>query len=247
MTATGTDESIRAIALRLARPSSFWSETDEEKGMALACMLVDTLNAKATELCRQKVELPIAYSYQSDATSFLTNVVVMGSSDDGPGLRRDGRELSNFLIERGHIQLMMGLGAVKSAIIIRPPRFLKYGEGISACVSAYQEFFPSLRQFRRGIVINHKSFDRALYEGLEQDLRAMSDAKFICDELRPDYIQDADLDFDLEWHVGTACPYHDLMGGFRNGMAPFTSAEAVSDLFIAVESIRNVFRGCCRR
>ena len=246
MSAVCLPNPLRAEALRLQRASTVWSAVDTEKGQAMATMCVTKLNKIATELTLHKPELPISYSYQSDATSFLTKVVDVVSGVPGGTVRRDGRELTEFLIERGHLQSIMASGKVKSAILIRPPRLLKCGKGIDACLSAYQDVYPSLRKVRSGIVINHRSFDRALYDGLEKDIVAVSDAKFLCEEARPDYI-DASRDYNLEWHVGTPCPYHDLMGAFRHGMAPFTSEQTIKDLFIVVESIRNSFSAVIKK
>ena len=183
MSATAACDAVRKIALRLSRASSVWSLEDEEEGVALAVMLVDTLNRKAQCIIAAKTDLPLAYSYQSDATSFLTRVVET-TVCNGELVRREGRELTELLIERAHIQMLLPSGVLQSAIIVRPPRLLKFGKGIDACITAYQEFWPSMRLHRTGIIINHKCFDRAIYDGLEKDLIGVSDARILNDEMR---------------------------------------------------------------
>ena len=85
------------------------------------------VNAKAVELAQSCLDAPILYSYQSDATSYLTRTSNRGRVD-GTLVVRDGRTLSEFLMERGYLFMERPSGAQSSAVLVRIPRALTEGK-----------------------------------------------------------------------------------------------------------------------
>jgi len=106
----------------------------------LAVVLRDFLDLKAIEVARFQPKLPALYSYRSDATSYLT-----GSSERSRICNklvvRDGRVLTELLIERGYILVLRGSGSIKSAIVVRMPRLLLDGKSSWHTFTASCQFF----------------------------------------------------------------------------------------------------------
>ena len=51
----------------------------------------------------------------------------------------------------------------------------------------------------------------------------------------------------LDWFVSTGCPLHDAGNGLRWSLAPRSSKELLSDLFIVLSSLRKSFSLLCQK
>lgn len=119
--------------------------------------------------------------------------------------------------------------------MVHEPRTLSAGKTHWNVFSAACEFFKSVRsRGHRSICIQHRVLHQraaALYqEGVGPD------------------IGDDRLQLQLsDRFVSTGCPLHDAGNGLRWSLAPQSSKELLSDLFIVLSSLRNSFSLLCQK
>jgi hypothetical protein len=95
---------------------------------AVVFFLLRYLRTRLELVLRTDVDFPCTVSYSSDATSFVTKKgfvhTVLGAS-----VKRDGRELTEMLIERCHVTVKTPPGQQdSSAILVGLPRHLLLGK-----------------------------------------------------------------------------------------------------------------------
>jgi hypothetical protein len=161
-------DTLGALFRDFAGASKVWAPSDYREGQKLAKALGDFLHNRLSRVMAAAPELPMLLSYQSDATSFLTRSrwrkQLPGRAAD---VRREGNELTELLLERLHVVVKGHSGSDDlSAIMIAPPRHLLSGKQNANLFSAGCDFIPSARPVRKGIVLHHVSFDRAVFDGL---------------------------------------------------------------------------------
>ena len=95
-------DALRDAYVDLGSTSRVWIEGDATLGTRLAYALQTFSSHKLHRTLEQTPDLASLISYQSDTTSFLTRVCFSGEFG-GASLRREGKELTEFLIERLYV------------------------------------------------------------------------------------------------------------------------------------------------
>ena len=164
----------------------------------------------------------------------------MSQSLGGEIVQRHGRELSELLLERGFVKTCDVVEVGTAAIQLAAPRILEHGKTNQHLFIAAVEFIPAVRDTRRGVLVLHVVFDRAVFAGPSRSLHAWR-AAMHADGYRAPSMDDLLYGDALVWFVGTACCYHDFHGGYRWMMMPHSSADVLKGLFIGIASVRNSF------
>ena len=210
---------------------------DKSKIWLLGMTLKRYLRAEFNEVVSNAENLPLLYSYMSDCTAHKVQKAVNSSSSEGFKIRRCGKELDEFLMERGYVKAMKPSGEQTHALLLLPPRPLEHGKNAWCSFTAYCEFFPCLKQLgHRGPSLSHFAADRAAFAATLRKVRQLHKAfeeskddpehKFLCL---------------LNMVLGTGCPLHDAQGGFKWSMKRFVVGDVLHKLHITLESLRNSF------
>jgi hypothetical protein len=230
-------DGLRCAFLELGSTSKVWGDDDYALGARLAWVLQTFLYGRINSTLEMSPQLPRLISYQSDATSFLTRVTFTGKLGETP-LRREGKELTEFLIERIYVKVFHP-SLELSAIYISAPRPMGAGKRFGT-FSAASDALPVGRRFGHGIVIVHTSFDRAVHDGLSHALEARENVLYQ-DGMHCGPFVETGWGELLQWAVNTPCPYHDCHGAFRKAVEPHASKDKLKDLHVSIESLRNSF------
>ena len=118
-----SEESVSADALRdLYRVYCQVSFVVDERNYnilaRLACVLKDLLTQRRDELIRSAAGMPLICSYQSDATSYLSDTISSGAVG-GNRFTRHGRELVEYLFELYTYMVRTSSGEIRSRFILR--------------------------------------------------------------------------------------------------------------------------------
>jgi hypothetical protein len=125
-------DGLRCAFLELGSTSKVWGDDDYALGARLAWVLQTFLYGRINSTLEMSPQLPRLISYQSDATSFLTRVTFTGKLGETP-LRREGKELTEFLIERIYVKVFHP-SLELSAIYISAPRPMGAGKRFGTCL-----------------------------------------------------------------------------------------------------------------
>ena len=231
-------DALRDAYLDLGSTSRVWIKVDATLGTRLAYALQTFLSQKLHRTLEHSPDLASLISYQSDTTSFLTRVC-FSCEFGGASLRREGKELTEFRIERLYVLTLHPTDDC-SAILLTAPRMMSAGKKNWNLFTAASDILPVGRCTARGIVVVHAAFDRAVNDGVSKMLEALEDVRYL-DFMKRDPFVETGWGVLLQWYVNTPCPYHDCHGGFRKALEPYASKEDVKDLHISIESLRNSF------
>ena len=235
-----TPEELRCLFLEFAKASKIYVETDYYTATKLALVLQDFLEKEVGVLARSFPSAPASQSYQCDGTSYLT-LCAEPSNVGGIAIVRDGRTLTQFLVERGFILVLRGSGEIKSKLILRIPRLLLKGKTAWHSFTASCEFMTPIRGFgRTGIVVTHVAFDRAEHDCLSRRFSGKNEIMSLGNDSEEHNIAE------LDWFVATADPYHDIQNAYHKGMSPYNHDGLVKEFYIVVQSIINGYSDVSR-
>ena len=222
-----------------AAASRMLSFTQQQHCNRLVVVLSKYMDKRRNEFVMKHAMRPVLCSYSSDATSFLCREQVNVASDESSCQRR-GRLLTELFSERAVLKSITPSGP-DMFIWMRAARCLEHGKCIPHLFDAACASSPALRPFCSSVIINHVCFDRAVHSGLSRLLSARSSAYY--DTLDHEENQFPGSEFgDLkEWFLETGCAAHDASGSLKWGMHRWTSESIHDNVFIAIESLRNIF------
>ena len=111
---------LKDLYVEFSKPAKIFQPDDYLQAQKLATALRTYLAEKAERVVASAGHMPILYSYQSDATSFLTRTTHRSRAGSAK-IQRVGSQLSDMLLERGFVMTMSPSGVVKSAVIVKEP------------------------------------------------------------------------------------------------------------------------------
>ena len=189
--AVSPDE-LREMYATHARASSVFNDHELEITEKLAEAFKMLTNARALEMVERAGQQPILFSYQSDATSNLVNAGCQVTSA-GSRVKRVGRALTEYLMERGHLHTISAADNESMRLIFHDPTPLNEGKTVWHEFTAMTKFFKQLKSIgHRGISITHFIADRAVFISLFRKLVRLHDA-FFDPHLNPNQLEDAHL------------------------------------------------------
>ena len=124
----------------LARPLAFGLKLTRRSGLDLRMHCKPFLSQKLHRTLEHSPDLASLISYQSDTTSFLTRVCFSGEFG-GASLRREGKELTEFLIERLYVLTLHPTDDC-SAILLTAPRMMSAGKKNWNLFTAASDILP---------------------------------------------------------------------------------------------------------
>jgi hypothetical protein len=229
--------SLPDLLKHLARASSVLDISECKQADKGAEVLWAYLEGEAKAFVQRHSQMPVLFSYSSDATSLLCVAVSVARHGDSQVLRK-GRVLHEMLLQRG-VFVCQGSSSREVTHLVAPPRSLDRGKSVWHHFVACTEFASTLRaQGHSGIVVNHYAFDRAVYEPLFQKLVARHEGYYDDAEA---WSHDIPIELGrlLDWTVGTACSLHDCHNALKWSTKAFVDDAGVKDLHVVCESLRN--------
>lgn len=227
---------LKAEVIELARATSSKSGSNELlKAKSYGCAIRSHLQRTCRMLLDKYKHSPISYSYQSDATSHRVAVRFSADNASGCKVRRGGKVLEEYLMERAYFKAVAPSGECEHAIMTRAPRPLTYGKGSWFLFSAYCDFWPMLKANGHiGPSISHFAADRLAFSSGMNKINARHAAwRAHSDDGHHEFMALLDL------VVGTGCCLHDVGNALKWGISCLTTGTEVKDLHIGIESLRN--------
>jgi len=120
-------EELRSLCQEFSRASKSFAPSDYAVAEKLTVVLSDFQKQKRAELIAAADGDPILQTYQSDGTSYLCAASFMASVL-GLIVKRAGKKLVEFLMERGYRSCETRTGECLSIIQIGVPRSLEHGK-----------------------------------------------------------------------------------------------------------------------
>ena len=222
-----------------AAASRMLSFTQQQHCNRLVVVLSKYMDKRRNEFLMKHAMRPVLCSYTSDATSFLCREQVNVASDESSCQRR-GRLLTELFSERAVLKSITPSGP-DMFIWMRPARFLEHGKCIPHLFDAACANSPALRHVCSSVIINHVCFDRAVHSGLSRLLSARSSAYYDTLDHEENRFPGSEFGDLKEWFLETGCAAHDASGSLKWGMHRWTSESIHDNVFIAIESLRNIF------
>ena len=163
-------EQLRLVFSGFAKASLVLEKEDHEEAKRCAVILQTCVEERAKEFVMENRDWPILYSYQSDMTSY--SCAMATSTDLGGGrVMRDGRVLTEFLLERGFLLVRTPTGT-RPRVLLKCPRVMFAGKSAWHKFAAACKFFGCLRSLgHASIIVNHLAADRAVLSALGARLR----------------------------------------------------------------------------
>lgn len=237
---SATADDLRATLVDFCRVTKTIGRAEEKPLHRLLEVLKHHLKSKCIALVEAAAHFPVLWSYSCDATPLKTSVT-QTSSHEGATVVRRGRVLHELLLERGFVKCKGASGQDEVAFMYSDIRSLADGKKTWNLFTASATFFPLLRKVgHKGITVHHHCMDRGVFSSLDRCLRQRHQAYYTTG-LGPDLGQEAFLLELTDWIVGTPCMVHDVHKSLQWALAGVSSAEAVKDLHIVIEALRNSF------
>lgn len=134
-------EEVRAHFLHHCVASRALDKAESKEGGLLCEAFKAFMVDLATDAIKAHAEHPILISYQSDATSYLSQSVVTASSG-GAGVLRKGKALVEYLMERGIVFVsVLRRQEVEAFVLPGEPRLLRSGKKSGNLFQAASVFF----------------------------------------------------------------------------------------------------------
>ena len=238
---------VEQLVRQLASPSSGLSSSPHERlQLGKLCEVLKAYMVRSAQAnVQQGGQVPMLFTYSSDGTPVMTKTrisVQSGVSGKSAKVRRVGGQSEEFLLQLAFIRFRDDLGRVHTLPILRDPLPLTEGKSSWAVFGCLQDFFPSLRDLgHQGVLIEHFSFDRALFTPLR---RMVLQQQAISRSLRASS-QDSTLktlERLLHWTVFTGCACHDVHNSLKWSMwSFFHSDQVLKDMFVVIASLRNSY------
>ena len=154
---------VEGLLQRLAAVSSVFDPADVSEAGKCGVIIWDHQRTRARNVTKRWPGFPRSFTYTSDATSFLVTARANGTSSAGQPIQRKGKDLQEFLMQRGWMKSIGPDWSIVSEPMVAPPRPLNDGKKTGNHFKAYTDFWDILPD-EDPCEINHTHlcFDRAL-------------------------------------------------------------------------------------
>ena len=115
-------EQMRSELASLASTGISYSNDQESQCLRYGMVIWQIQRDAAAAVLASHPGLPHMLCYSSDATSFLVRGEADAKGPDGVKLQRRGRDLQEFLMQRGWAKLLEPDFTVRSSPMLAPPR-----------------------------------------------------------------------------------------------------------------------------
>ena len=237
------DDRIFASVRRCAQVSLPTAEIDEEHLARLCESGKAMLRSKVINMIVEAGQMPVLIHYSADGTPLSSKSRHRATLPSGKALIVTGRATDEFLVQHLFARYFDVSGTVKSSLLLCDPRPLTEGKGCLACFSIAKDFIVFPRDCgHAGICVVHCSFDRAMFEPMQQLVKkyvqhkALSYAETMGDDVSLDLLELCD------WSVASACALHDAHNALKWSMYNhFQDKLMLSDVYIAIASCINAY------
>ncbi len=209
------------------------------EAQTLSLCLANYLVARAKAAVMDSDQAPLLRSYSSDGTPLRTQLrVCLAHCDEN--VKREGKRTLEYLMQLAFYRFRDFAGQWHDRCLFKPPLPLTEGKATPALFAAYIAFDKTLRQQGKlGIVVEHYSFDRAVWRPLTRLIKQHHL------ELAPTFGNNPTESRLLalqEWVESTPCSAHDAHNSLKWAMHfHMLGKQFISDLVVVFASIRNSY------
>ena len=230
----GVDELIKLYG----RPSFSASSQQSAEIDKLVAYLHSSMKHRCRDFVMGRMPLPMMQFYSNDGTPIKTRV--KGSWKVGTQtIRREGKKGKEFLVQMTFFRYLDDDGTPHTVCSWQPPLPLDFKTGAAIYAATLQHHQSLREQGHMGLVVDHYSFDRALFGPLSSFLiqeHMMVAPKYGANAAESDFLHLQ------EWVTTVGCALHDAHNSLKWGLNFHAlGPQLLKDIHIVMQSLKNSF------